>query len=195
MVGVLSSHKGWYLTHMQIGHPQTTRKVQEDLFGLRCVLIIIALLEAFEAILDLPLIVDRPNLLFGPWAEMPTTLPGVFLAKVHVVVHPLLAFAALKLSVAGNVRGALVALGAISVVTWLSFLPVALQDGLPLQGWWALQWTVAQLLVFPLLAGMAIALAVLSSLHWQAAALIAIPTAYNTFGTVLFVVNVVVANM
>jgi len=180
---------------MQISQSQTTSQLQKHLFGLRCVLVVVALLEAFEAILDLPLIVDRPNLLFGPWAEMPTTPFGIILAKAHVIAHPLLAIAALALSVSGNVRGALIALGAISVVTWLSFLPVVLQDGLPLQGWWAIQWTVAQLLVFPLLAGMTIALAVLSSMLRLATALIAIATAYNAFGMVSFVVNVLIANM
>ena len=93
----------------------------------------ITVLEGLEAVLDLPLIVDRPNLLYGPWAEVPTTTAGVLLAKVHVAAHPLLAIAALTLTVLGNVRGALIALAAISVVTWLSFLPVALQDGLPFQ--------------------------------------------------------------
>jgi hypothetical protein len=180
---------------MQISHPRTTDHVQEDSFGLRCVLVLVALLEVIEAVLDLPLIVDRPNLLYGPWAEMPTSPLGVFLAKGHVVVHPLLAFAALTLSVVGNIRGSLVALGAISVVTWLSFLPVVLRDGLPLQDGWAVQWTIAQLLVFPVVAGMAIALAVLTSLHRLAVVLIAIPTAYNAFGMVLLIINIFVANM
>ena len=89
---------------MQISHPATTPPVQDDLFGTRCVLVLIALLEAFDALLDFPLIVDRPNLLFGPWAVVPTTLMGIILAKVPLIVHPLLAIAALTLTVAGNVR-------------------------------------------------------------------------------------------
>ena len=87
---------------------QTTHHTQENLFGLRCGLILVALLEGLEAVLDLPLIVDRPNLLYGPWAEVPTTTAGVLLAKVHVAAHPLLAIAALTLTVLGNVRGALI---------------------------------------------------------------------------------------
>jgi hypothetical protein len=172
-----------------------SEQVQQNLFGVRSVLIIAAALEAFEAILDLPLIVDRPNLLFGPWGEMPTTFMGIILAKAHVIAHPLLAIAALTFSVAGNVRIALVGLGTISVLTWLSFLPVVLHDGLPLEGWWAIQWTIAQLFAFPVLAGISILLAVSTSLYKLSAGLIAIPTAYNTFGMGLFVINVVIANL
>jgi hypothetical protein len=180
---------------MQTSHPTTTPQVQDDLFGTQCVLVLVAVLEAFDAFLDLPLIIDRPNLLFGPWAVVPTTLVGIILAKVHLIVHPLLAIAALTSTVAGNVRGALVALGAISVVTWLSFLPMVLQDGLALQGWWSIQWTVAQLLVFPVLAGTVIALALLTRRYRLATVLIAIPTLYNILGIVFFVINVVAANM
>ena len=180
---------------MQTSHPTTTPQVQDDLFGTQCVLVLVAVLEAFDAFLDLPLIIDRPNLLFGPWAVVPTTLMGIILGKVHVAVHPLLAIAALALTVAGNVRGALIALGAISVVTWLSFLPLVLQDGLPFRGWWSIQWTVAQLFVFPVLAGIVIALAVLTRRYRLATLLIAIPTGYNILGMVFFVISVVAANM
>jgi hypothetical protein len=171
-----------------------SRPVEEHLFGLTYLILVVALLEALHAILDLPLIIDRPNLLFGPWAVMPATLTGIILAKARVVLHPLLALAALTLCLSGNLRGALVALGAIWVMTWLSFLPWVLHDGLPIQGWWALQWTVAQLFVFPVLAAAAIALAVLSSRHRLAAVLLAIPTAYAAFGTAMFIVKAVVAN-
>jgi hypothetical protein len=178
------------------GRPaRMTDQVQKDLFGLRAFLVFVAVLEGFDAILDLPLLIDRPNLLYGAWAVTPTTLSGALLAKLHVAVHPLLAIAALTLCVTGNVRGSLVALAAISVETWLSLLPVLLHDGLPLHGWWDLQWTVAQAFVFPLLAGIVIALAVLTSRCRLAAALIAIPTAYNALGAVMFVVNVILANM
>jgi hypothetical protein len=180
---------------MQVSQLQTTHQVQEDFFGLRWFLIFVAVLEGFAAVPDLPLIIDRPNLLFGPWAVTPTTLLGVFFAKLYVAVHPLLAIAALALCVAGNVRGALVALAAICVVTWLNFLPMLFQDGVRLQGWWSLQWAAAQLVVFPLLAGITIALAVLTSRYRLAAALIAIPTMYNMLDTIMFVVNVIATNM
>jgi hypothetical protein len=66
-------------------------------------------------------------------------------------------------------------------------LPVVLYDGLRLQSWWSVQWTVAQLLLFPLLAGIGVAIATLTIRYWLAAALIAIPTAYGVLGAVLFV--------
>jgi len=162
---------------------------------MRLVLTIVAALEALEAILNLPLIVDRPNLLFGPWAEVPETALGIFLAKALVVCHPMLAIAALTFSITGRVRGALVALGAISILTWLSFLPTVVQNGPPLQGFGDIQWTVAQLLIFPLLAGTAVALAALKCRYSLATAMIVVPTAYNTFGMILFVIKVLAANV
>jgi hypothetical protein len=179
--------------HTQVSQLQTTGEAQEDYFGLRWFLLFIALLEGFEAVLELPLIIDRPNLLFGARALTPPTPPGVFLAKLHLVAHPLLAIAAFTLTVAGNVRGALVAFAAICVVAWLSILPMAF--ALRLQSWWDIQWVVAQLLVFPLLAGTVIALAVLTSRYRLAAALVAFPTLYNALGTVMFVVRVILINM
>jgi hypothetical protein len=172
---------------MQADQSPMTGQVQEDLFGLRWFIVTVAALEGIDAILDLPLLIDRPNLLYGAWAVAPTTLLGAILAKLYVAVHPLLAVAALMLSVAGNVRGSLVALAAISVATWLSLLPVVLYDGLRLQSWWSVQWTVAQLFVFPVLAGIGVAIATLTIRYWLAAALIAIPTAYGVLGAVLFV--------
>ena len=172
-----------------------TRQMQDSSFGLRCFLVLVALFEVFDATLDLPLIIDRPNLLFGPWAVVPTTLMGILLAKTYVIVHPTLAIAALTFSANGNIRGALIALGAISILTWLSFLPAILEHGLPLEDWRNVQWTVAQLVVFPLLAGVAITLAVRTRRYWLAAALLGVATAYNAFGMLLFVVNVVVANI
>ena len=179
----------------QVSQLQTTHQVQEDFFGLRWFLAFVALLEGFEALLDLPLLIDRPNLLFGPYAITPETALGAFFAKFYVATHPLLVIAAVALAVAGSVRGALVALAAICVVTWLSFLPMLFQDGVRFQGWWAYQWAAAQLFVFPILAGITIALAVLTSRYRLAAALIAIPTIYNMAGTIMFVVNVIAANL
>ena len=177
----------------QVSQLQTTDEVQEDFFGLRWFLLFIALLEGFDAILDLPLIIDRPNLLFGTGGTRSTTLLGLVLAKLYVVGHPLLVIAAAAWSVAGNVRGALIAFAAICVLAWLSILPMAF--ALQPHGWWEIQWVVAQSLVFPLLAGTVIVLAVLTSRYRLAAALVAFPTLYNAFGTVMFVVRAILNNM
>ena len=179
----------------QVSQLRTTDEVQDDYFGLRWFLVFIALLEGFESALDLPLLIDRPNILFGPWAVPPTTALGVFFAKSYVVAHPLLAIAVLALSVAGNVRGALLALAGICVVTWLHFLPVVFQDGLRLANWWSVQWAVAQLVVFPILAGITIALAMLTKRYRLAAALVAIPTLHNILATITFVARVIAANL
>jgi len=170
----------------QVDQRQMTGQVQEDLFGLRWFILFIAALEGFDAVLDLPTLIGRPNLLYGAWPAPPTLL-GVILAKLHVAVHPLLVIAASMLSVAGNVRGSLVALAAISVETWLSFLPVVWHGGLQLDGWWNLQWMIAQLFVSPLLAGIAIAVAMLTTRYRLAAAVISIPTAYSVLIALMFV--------
>ena len=88
----------------QVSQLQTTGEAQEDFFGLRWFLAFVALLEGFEAFLDLPLLIDRPNLLFGPYAIVPETALGVFFAKLYVATHPLLVIAAIALAVAGSVR-------------------------------------------------------------------------------------------
>jgi hypothetical protein len=172
---------------MQAGQPGVTGQVQEDLFGLRWFLVFVAALEGADAILDLPTLIGRGNLLYGPWAVGPSTLLGVILIKLHVVVHPLLAVAAGMLSVAGNVRGSLVALAAISVATWLSFLPMVLHDGLQIEGWWNLQWMIARVFVVPLLAGITIAVTMLTSRYRLAAGLISIPAAYNVLIALIYV--------
>jgi hypothetical protein len=50
-----------FILHTQVSQLQTTGEAQEDYFGLRWFLLFIALLEGFEAVLELPLIIDRPN--------------------------------------------------------------------------------------------------------------------------------------
>src|SRR5437868_14398394 len=107
---------------MQSSPSQATHPAYED-FGVVCVLILVVLLEGVKAILDLPLIIDRPNLLYGPWGVMPATLTGMILAKLNVITHPLLVIAALMFTLSGKLREALIALGAITVIGWLRMLP------------------------------------------------------------------------
>jgi hypothetical protein len=186
------------IPHMQSSPSQAIHKMQED-FWLHCLLIVVALLEGVKAILDLPLIIDRPNLLYGPWGVMPATWTGIILAKLNVISHPLLVIAALMFPLSGKLREALIALGAITVVSWLSILPVMLQDEMTLRGfwtgWWAIQWSIAQVFVFPALAGIAIALAVLTSRTMLSAVLIAIPTAYDTYDMAYFVIRAVIRQL
>jgi hypothetical protein len=187
------------IPHMQSSPSQAaTRPVQED-FWLHCLLIVVALLEGVKAILDLPLIIDRPNLLYGPWGVMPATLAGMILAKLNVISHPLLVIAALMFTLSGKLREALIALGAITVISWLSILPVMLQDEMTLRafwtGWWAIQWSIAQMFVFPALVGIAIALAVLTSRTMLSAVLIAIPTIYDTYDMAYFVIRAVIRHL
>ena len=186
------------IPQMQSSPSQAIHKVQED-FWLHCLLIVVALLEGVKAILDLPMIIDRPNLLFGSPGVMPATLLGIVLTKAYVTFHPLLVTAGLMFALSGNLRAALLALGAIPVISWLSMLSVMFQDERTLQGfwtsWWAIQWSIAQMFVFPALVGIAIALAVLTSRTMLSAVLIAIPTVYDTYDMAYFVIRAVIRHV
>ena len=82
--------------------------------GLRVVLIIAALFEAFQALPDVPI-------LFGDMSEIPGPGFGGFLIKAYIATHAPLALAALVFAAVGNVRYAIIALGAVVMMTWLNY--------------------------------------------------------------------------
>ena len=183
---------------MQSSPSQATHPTYED-FGVVCVLILVALAEGVKAILDVPMIIDRPNLLFGLPVFMPATLLGIVLTKAYYIFHPLLVMAGLMFTLSGNLRAALLALGAIPVLSWLATVSVMFQDERTLQGfwmsWWAVQWTILQMFAFPVLVGIAIALAVLTNRTMLSAVLIALPTAHDTYDMAYFVIRAVIRQL
>jgi len=151
--------------------------------GLRIVLIIAAVLEAFDALSSVPT-------LFGDMSEIPGPGLGGFLIKAHIATHLPLALAAQVLAAIGRVRYAIIALGAVVAMTWLNYMPSVVLHGLEFSSGFATLQTTAQIIAFPLMAACAIALAARNQRLGLATALVGIPTLLNVFGIVAFAIDV-----
>jgi hypothetical protein len=152
------------------------------LLGLRTVLIIAALLEAFDALTSVPT-------LLGDMSEIPGPGFGGFLIKAHIATHPVLALAVLVFAVVGRVRYAIIALAAIVFMTWLNYMPSVVLHGLEFKGVGEFE-TPVRIIAFPLMAACAIALAVRNQRLRLATALASIPTFYSLIGLIIFAVGV-----
>ena len=135
------------------------------------VLIIAALLEAFDALSSVPT-------LFGDISEIPGPGFGGFLIKAHIATHLSLALATLVFAAIGRVRYAIIALGAIVFMTWLNYMPSVVRYGLEFDGIGAFE-TPVRIIAFPLMAACAIALAARNQRLRLATALASIPTFYS----------------
>ena len=91
--------------------------------GLRAVLILAALFEAAQALPNVPT-------LFGDMSEIPGPGFGGFLIKAYIASHAPLALAALLFAAIGSVRYAIIALGAVVMMTWLNYMPSVVRYGL-----------------------------------------------------------------
>jgi hypothetical protein len=140
----------------------------QRLFGLRVLLIIIAIVEAFDATSSVPI-------LFGDMSEIPGPGLGGFLVKAHIATHLPLALAALIFAAVGRVRHAIIALGAVVAMTWLNTMPSVVLHGLEFNSGFAALQTTAQIIAFPLMAACAIALAARDRRLGVATALVGIP--------------------
>ncbi|MBI5261744.1 MAG: hypothetical protein HY852_08005 [Bradyrhizobium sp.] len=97
---------------------------------MRIVLFILAALEAFDGLSNISTLFGIPGpigipTLFGDMSRLPKPFPGQFLVEAHIATHPVLALAAILFAATGKVRGAIVALGSIVVIRWVSYLPEA----------------------------------------------------------------------
>lgn len=151
--------------------------------GLRLVLIIAALLEAFHGF-------SSVSTLFGDMSEIPGPGFGGFLIKAHIATHPVLALAALLFAVIGRARYAIIALGAIVFMTWLNYMPSVVRHGLEFGSLYAAVQTTAQVIAFPLLGACAIAYAARDQRLGIATALVSIPTLFNLLGVIAFAISV-----
>ncbi|HTB04939.1 MAG TPA: hypothetical protein VK804_31085 [Bradyrhizobium sp.] len=155
--------------------------------GLRTVLIVVALIELLEALFDLPDLFWGVHHLFGEasgsgYAEAITT--------AHLVCHPLLAMAAVAFAATGRVRHAIIALGIVVIMTLMNHLPWL--GRLDLAKARDLQWAAKQIVVFPLLAAFAIALAARGKWPGLATALVSIPTISNLASLTAYVVGQII---
>jgi hypothetical protein len=155
------------------------------LLGLRIVLIIMAALEAFDGL-------SSVSTLFGDMSEIPGPGFGAFLIKAHIATHPVLALAALLFAAIGRVRYAIMALGAVVIMTWLNYMPSVVLHGLEFSRISAFQ-TPAQIIVFPLMAACAIAYAAARNQRVGiATTLVSIPTLFHLFGVIAFAISVAI---
>ena len=152
------------------------------LLGLRIVLIIAGLLEAFDALSSVPT-------LFGDMSEIPGPGVGGFLIKAHIAGHPVLALAVLVFAAIGRVRHAIIALAAIVFMTWLNYMPSVVLHGLEFRGVGAFE-TPVRIIAFPLMAACAVALAARNQRLRLATALTSLPTFYNLIGLIVFAIGV-----
>jgi len=152
------------------------------LLGLYLLLIIIAAIEAFDALSHVPA-------LFGDMTEIPGPGLGGAIIKAYVVSHPLLALAALAFATVGRLRYAIMALGALVLMNWLNYIPSVVRHGLDFGGLSAFQ-TPVQIIAFPLMGACAIALAACKERLGLAALLVSIPTLFDVLAVIAFGISV-----
>lgn len=151
--------------------------------GLRAVLIIAALLEVFQALPNVPT-------LFGDMSEIPGPGFGGFLIKAYIASHAPLALAALVLAALGNVRYAIIALGAVVTMTWLNYMPSVVLYGFGFDGLYTTLQGAAQIIGFPLMAACGIAYAARNRRLGIATALVSLPTFWFWLGVIAFAISV-----
>lgn len=154
------------------------------MIGLRIVLIIVALIEAYDGF-------SNVSALFGDMSEIPGPGLGGGLVKAHLAAHPVLAVAALVFAAMGRVRHALVALGTIMIMGWLSDMPSVVAHGFAVKGAFSAVETIARIVAFPLMAACAIAYAAHDRHLGSATLLVSIPTLFKVVLVVGFIVSVV----
>jgi hypothetical protein len=153
------------------------------LLGLYLLLILIAAIEAFDGLSHVPT-------LFGDMSQIPGPGIGGAIIKAHIASHPMLALAALGFATVGRLRYAIMALGALVLMTWLNFMPSVVRHGLDFRGVSAFE-TPVRIIAFPLMAACAIALAARDQRLGIATMLVSIPTLYGVFAVIAFGIGVI----
>ena len=151
--------------------------------GLRTVLFIAAAMEAYDAL-------SNVFILFGDMSEIPGPGFGGFLIKAHLVTHAPLALAALVYAAIGNVRYAIIALGAVVMMTWLNYMPSVVRFGLGFDNFYTTVQGAAQIIGFPLMGACGIAFAARGRRLAVATALVTIPTFWFWLGVIAFAIGV-----
>ena len=101
----------------------------------------------------------------------------------------MLALAALGFATVGRLPCAIIALGALVLMTWMNVMPSVVQHGLDFRGVSAFE-TPVRIIAFPLMAACAIALAARKQRLGLAAALVSIPTLYSVVAMIAFGIGV-----
>jgi hypothetical protein len=141
-----------------------------------------ALFEALQALPSVPI-------LFGDMSEIPGPGFGGFLIKAHIATHAPLALAALIFAAVRNLRYAIIALGAVVVMTWLNYLPSVVWDGRVGQLLHNPQ-GLTQIVAFPLMGTCGIAYAARNQRLGIATARVSIPTFWFWLGVIAFAISI-----
>ena len=160
--------------------PQPVRA--RRLLGLYLLLILIAAIEAFDGLSHVPT-------LFGDMSDIPGPGVGGAIIKAYIASHPVLALAALALATVGQLRYAIMALGALVLMNWLNYMPSVVRHGLDFGGMSAIQ-TPVQIIAFPLMGACAIALAARGQRLGLATMLVSLPTLFNVAALIAFGVGI-----
>jgi len=147
--------------------------------GVQALLAVIAAFEFLDGLMNLPG-------LFG--GDISGVSGG--LTRAYLVTHPVFAGVALICAGLGRLREAVIALGAMIFMNWLSDIPSVMTHGFELNTWFSAQETLFHVVAAPLLAACAIALAARNERIGLAALFASLPTLYNLFGVVMFGVGV-----
>jgi len=150
----------------------------------RNVLMAVVLLELVTA--GWGFLAGRMSILFEPLEPAGPDIAAIA-ARIQIAGHPLLVFVALVFVVTGRLRLAIAALGVLEMTRWLNYIVWVTQIGPRLDDALDIQWTVAQVFCFPLMAAGGVALSALDKRLGLATALISAPTFYNLIGVTVFV--------
>jgi hypothetical protein len=164
--------------------PKTPSVPAPRMMGLRIVLIALALIEAWLGLSDAPT-------LFGDMSHIGSGI-GAGLIKAHLAAHPLLAVAAIVFALMGHVRHAIIALGTVIIMGWLSDMPSVVAHGFELKSAFSIMETTARIIAFPLVAACAIAYAAHNEHLGRATFLVAVPTVFNVVMIAGFAVSVMI---
>jgi hypothetical protein len=127
--------------------------------------------------------------LFGDMSQIPGPGAGGAIIKAYIASHPVLALAALGFATIGRLRYAIIALGALVLMTWLNFMPSVVRHGLDFNGISAFE-TPVRIIAFPLMGACAIALAARNQRLGLAAMLVSIPTLYSVAAVIAFGIGI-----
>ena len=154
--------------------------------GWRAVLILAAAIETLSGLSDLPI-------LFGNLDEVPGPGLGGSIITLCIALHPMAAIAALALALLGRIRAALLAMAAVILTMWLSFLPSVAMHGLEFEGSHvAVLHMLFEIIVAPVIALVVAMLALHDERPLIALVLAVLPTFVAVAGTVAFAISVAV---
>jgi hypothetical protein len=153
------------------------------LIGLRVVLIVAALFEAFNGFASFAATIGDSS------HHDAQGLAGT-LTTAQIASHPFLATATLVFALIGRVRDAIIAMAAILAMNWLSEMPSVVLHGFELDGPASGLLVLSHIVVYPLMAACAIALARRGERLGVATTLVALPTLFTWAGVTAFAIAV-----